>query len=187
MSPDSLPSPPPRAPWGRRALGHAGVLSVWGAGLTVCVVALALIGAIWLSRQPAGHRLTFALANRALASGTNLRLSARRSLLIEHGADLLSPVIEIVDSTGTRHPFLEAKSARLVTSWWGLLSRNPRDVRIELVDPVITLTRNGRKGYLLPQFKPRTPSGREPLQDEGQLHPRRGRPWLERSQATGPA
>jgi hypothetical protein len=157
-----LPQVPKGSPWWWRALARAGVLSVWGAGLTVCVVALALVGAIWLSRQPAGHRLTFAFANRALAGSSNLRLSAQRSLLIEHGAYLVSPVVDIVDSSGTRRPFLTATRARLITSWWGLLSRNPQDVRVELEDPVFTLTRRGKKGYLLPEFKSRTPSGREP-------------------------
>jgi hypothetical protein len=106
--------------------------------------------------------LTFSLANRALESSSNLRLSARGSLLLEHGADLKSPVLEIVDSTGTRHPLLRAKNARLVTSWWGLLSRNPQEIRVELEDPVVTLTRRGASGYLLPAFRSRTNAGTRP-------------------------
>jgi hypothetical protein len=157
-----VPPPPPGAPWWWRALARAGVVSVRGAGLAVSVFAFALVGVIWLSRQPAGHRITFELANRALANSTNLRLRAQRSLLIDHGAFLVSPVVEIIDSTGVRRTFLEAKRARLVTSWWGLLSRNPQDVRVELEDAVITLTRNGKKGYILPAFRARTPSGRAP-------------------------
>ena len=49
-----------------------------------------------------------------------------------------------------------------MTSWWGLLSRNPQEIRVELTDPVITLTRVGKNGYLLPAFRTRTKAGNEP-------------------------
>ena len=161
----TLESPEPNAqrpPWWWRVLSRLGVVSVWSAGLLVSVVALALLGVLWLSRQPSGHRMTFALANRALARSTNLRLSARRSLLIEHGAYLVGPMIELVDSTGVRHPFLTAARARLVSSWWGLLTRNPGDFRVELTDPVITLTRRRSGGYVLPEFRPGPKNDRAP-------------------------
>ena len=156
------PTIPAHAPLWRRVLARLGVFSVWGAGLLVTGIALLLIGTIGLSRLPAGHRLTFSLANRALETSSNLRLSARGSLLLEHGADLKSPLLEIVDSTGVRHPLLRAKNARLVTSWWGLLSRNPQEIRVELEEPVVTLTRLGKSGYLLPAFRTRTSTGSRP-------------------------
>ncbi len=168
----TLPDPDPktpaeaaalrRAPWWWRALARMGVISVWGAGLLVSVAALALVGVLWLSRQPAGHLLTFALTNRALAHSTNLRLSARRSLLIAHGAYLVEPVVELVDSAGVRRPFLVAARARLVSTWWGLLMRNPEAVRVELVDPVITITRRPGGGYILPAFRPGPKTERAP-------------------------
>src|SRR5262249_6469209 len=78
----------------RRLLVHTGVASLWTVGLVVFIVGLAFVGLVWLSRQPAGNRMTFALANRALARSTNLRLSAERSLIVEHGAALVAPTIE---------------------------------------------------------------------------------------------
>jgi len=153
---------PAKSPLWRRMLARLGVFSVWGAGLFVTGIALLLVGTIGLSRLPQGHRLTFSLANRALESSSNLRLSARGSLLLEHGADLKSPVLEIVDSTGARHPLLTARNARIVTSWWGLVSRNPQEIRVELEDPVVTLTRLGASGYLLPAFRSRTKAGTRP-------------------------
>jgi len=151
-----------KPPFWKQALARLGVVSVWSAGVLVTGVSLVIVGTIGLSRMPAGHRLTFSLANRALTSSSNLRLTAKGSLLLEHGASLSSPVLEIVDSTGARHPLLEAKNARLLTSWWDLLSRNPQEIRVELTDPVITLTRVGKSGYLLPAFKTRTSTGTEP-------------------------
>ena len=126
--------PNPKPPFWKRALARIGVASVWSAGVLVTGASLVIVGTIGISRMPAGHRLTFSLANRALTSSSNLRLSAKGSLLLEHGASLSSPVLEIVDSTGARHPLLAAKNARLLTSWWDLLSRNPQEIRVELTD-----------------------------------------------------
>src|SRR5690348_1496577 len=109
----------PRRPRLLTVLRHMGIASVWGAGLLVFAVGLAIVGVVWLSRQPAGHRLTFTLANRVLSQSTNIRLSARRSLLVDHGAALVEPTVELVDSLGVRHTWIVARRARLLTSWWG--------------------------------------------------------------------
>src|SRR5512141_1610556 len=94
-APEPAASPDPAAPRRRsrlvRVLHGTGVVWVWTLGIAVTVVALAILGVVWLSRQPAGNRLTFALANHALAQNTNLRLSARRSLIVDHGAALVEP------------------------------------------------------------------------------------------------
>src|SRR5689334_10724910 len=117
------PTPAPQGPSRFvRLLKGTGVVWIWTTGILVSLFALAIVGVVWLSRQPEGNRLTFALANRALAENTNLRLSARRSLIVDHGAALLEPTIEIVDSLGVRHPWIVARRARLLTSWWGLVT-----------------------------------------------------------------
>ena len=140
-----------RTPLVLRVLKHMGILSVWGAGLLVFLVGFAIVAVVWLSRQPAGHRLTFTLANRVLAQSTNIRLSARRSLLVDHGAALVEPTVELVDSLGVRHPWIVAQRARLLTSWWGLIMRRPGDLYLTLDDPVITMTKAPDGRWLLPR------------------------------------
>src|SRR5258708_2682506 len=124
MSDESPHSPRPRSRL-LTALHHVSIASVWSAGLLVFLVAFAIVGIVWLSRQPAGHRLTFALANRVLAEDTNIRLSATRSLLVNHGAALVEPTVELVDSAGVRHPWIVARRAQLLTSWGGPPRRRP--------------------------------------------------------------
>src|SRR6185503_1700842 len=104
--------------WYLRALAAFGVFGVWAVGLAIVIVALGSLGVIWLSRQPAGSRLSISLANRALAQVSDMRLTARRSLLLEHGALLTDARLETVDSTGTRHPLLAARRLEITTSWW---------------------------------------------------------------------
>ena len=76
----------------------------------------------------------------ACSPDTNIRLSATRSLLVEHGADLVEPTVELVDSTGARHPFLTAaRAARHLVV--GSPDAQPDEIHLELDDPVVTLTR----------------------------------------------
>src|SRR5262249_9765634 len=146
--------------------------SLWTLGVIVFVIGFAIVGVVWLSRQPAGNRLTFAMANRALAQGTNLRLSARRSLILDHGAALVEPTIEILGSPGERHPWIVARRARLLTWWWGLVTRRPGDLYLTLDDPVVTLTKGPDGHWILPRTtgSAQHPGGGSPLAVDFVVH-----------------
>jgi len=68
--------------WWVRLLHGAGVGAVWTVGLSVVVVALGILFALWFSGRPEGGRITVSLANRGLARVSNLKLSAERSFLL---------------------------------------------------------------------------------------------------------
>ena len=157
-APSAAAPPPPRPRW-RRHAAAAGAGAVWVSGLAVVVVALGVLGVVWFSRRPEGGRLSLQLANRALARVSNLRLSAERSLLLEHGARLIRPVVSVIDSTGQAHPLLVAEDVVVHTSWWSLLRGTPESFAIELKRPDITFERRADGHLWLPAFHS---SGRPP-------------------------
>lgn len=151
--------PPALRPLWRRVAAVAGVGAVWLVGLAVLVVAVAIMGAIWFSRQPAGARFSIALANRALAGSSNLRLTAERSFLLEHGARLVGPVVSVIDSSGREHRLLVAANVVVNTSWWGLLRGKPGAIDIDVHEPTLILARGADGTFVLPAFRK---SGRKP-------------------------
>jgi autotransporter translocation and assembly factor TamB len=139
--------------WWVRLLHGAGVGAVWAVGLGVVVVALGILFALWFSGRPEGGRITVSLANRGLARVSNLKLSAERSFLLEHGLRLVRPVVSVIDSSGAEHRLVEAEEAIVRTSWWRVLRGTPETFEIDLAGPHVTFTR-GRDGRLvLPVFR----------------------------------
>jgi hypothetical protein len=139
--------------WWWRAARHAGVGAVWAVGLAVVLVAVAILGLVWFSRRPEGGRLSITLANRALTRVSNLRLSAERSLLLEHGARLVRPVVSVVDSGGAEHRLVEADEAIVRTSWWRVIRGTPEVFQVELVRPRVTFQRGADQRLILPAFR----------------------------------
>lgn len=139
--------------WWWRAARRVGIGAVWTTGIAVVVVALALLGLAWFSRQPEGGRLSITLANRALARVSNLRLAAERSLLLEHGVRLVRPVVLVVDSSGAGHRLVEADEAVVRTSWWRVLRGTPELFDVELVRPRVVFERGADQRLFLPAFR----------------------------------
>lgn len=161
------PEPPPPSPddppleqavatvrsWWWRTARRVGIWGVWATGLVVVLAAVAILGIIWYSRRPEGGRLSITLANRELSRVSNLRLSAERSLLLEHGARLIRPVVTVVDSAGTEHRLVVADEAIVRTSWWRVMRGTPEVFDIELVGPRVTFARGPDQRLLLPVFR----------------------------------
>lgn len=139
--------------WWWRLARRAGIGAVWATGLGVVLVAVAILGLFWYSRRPEGGRLSITLANRELSRVSNLRLSAERSLLLEHGARLIRPVVTVVDSSGAEHRLLEADEAIVRTSWWRVIRGTPEIFAIELIGPRVTFRRGPDQRLILPVFR----------------------------------
>src|SRR5688572_13258847 len=139
--------------WWWRAARRAGIGAVWTTGIAVVLVAVAVLALAWFSRRPEGGRLSINLANRALTRVSNLRLSADRSFLLEHGMRLVRPVVIVVDSSGVEHRLAEADEAMVRTSWWRVIRGTPELFDIELVRPRVVFERGANQRLYLPVFR----------------------------------
>ncbi|MEO6462907.1 MAG: hypothetical protein ABIP29_07510, partial [Candidatus Eisenbacteria bacterium] len=139
--------------WWWRTARRAGIGAVWTVGLGVVLAVVAIIGLVWYASRPEGGRLSITLANRELARVSNLRLSAERSLLLDHGARLIRPVVTVIDSAGAEHRLVVADEAIVRTSWWRVIRGTPEVFDIELIGPRVTFTRGADQRLVLPVFR----------------------------------
>ncbi len=136
-----------------RWLRRFGDGAIWALGLSVLLVAGAALGLIAFSRRPESARIALRFVNRALTGSTDLRLTAERTLLSEHGARILRPVLSIVDSTGAARPLLTARELAIGTTWGGLLFGGADAFRLDLRDARVYLRRRPDGSWLLPAFR----------------------------------
>jgi hypothetical protein len=140
-----------------RIARHTGHGLVWTVGLLVVIVSVGALALILVSRSTTGSRWSLTLANRALEKSSNLRIEARRTLLVEHGARILDLRLVALDSLGGKHALVSAREARVTTNWWGLLRGKPGELAIDLDSPVVSFVRTPEGHWVLPRFKPGRP------------------------------
>ena len=148
----AVPTPAAARDRGRvvRALGSG---AVWALGVFVVLVSLVTLGTILFSRRPEASRLAIEFVNRALAGASDLRLTAERTLLLEHGARIVHPRLAVIDSAGRAQTLLEAADLSIGTSWGGLLRGRPDAFLIDLREARLTLRRRPDGSLVLPRFR----------------------------------